>query len=57
LMVTMIVGGTFIPLLMGLVADASTITFSFTVPLLCICYILFLGIINNHKKSKSYGQS
>lgn len=54
LMVTMIVGGTFIPLLMGLAADAFTITFSFIVPLICICYVIFLGIINNHKTRKLY---
>ena len=46
LMVTMIVGGTFIPVLMGSVADATTITLAFIVPLLSISYITFLGIIN-----------
>jgi len=47
LLVTMIVGGTFIPMIMGVVADAVSITFAFVVPLACICYIIFLGIINN----------
>jgi len=53
LMVTMIVGGTFIPMIMGIVADTTSITFAFIVPLACLCYITFLGIINfnrNHKK-------
>ena len=49
LMVTMIVGGTFIPMLMGIVADNVNITFSFVVPMLCMCYIIFLGIINFKK--------
>lgn len=46
LMVTMIVGGTFIPMIMGIVADNVNITFSFVVPMLCMCYIIFLGILN-----------
>jgi len=49
-MVTMIVGGAFIPLMMGSVADAINITWAFAVPLVCICYILFLGFLNYHKK-------
>ena len=51
LMVTMIVGGAFIPLTMGLVADAASITWAFVVPLACICYILFLGFLNYNKKN------
>jgi len=49
----MIVGGTFIPMIMGIVADTTSITMAFVVPLACLCYITFLGIINfnkNHKK-------
>ncbi|MDD4144312.1 MAG: MFS transporter [Prolixibacteraceae bacterium] len=49
LMVTMIVGGTFIPMIMGIVADNVNITFSFVVPMLCMCYIIFLGILNYKK--------
>jgi fucose permease len=49
LMVTMIVGGTFIPMIMGSVADLTNITFAFIVPLLCLCYITFLGFINFNK--------
>lgn len=52
LMVTMIVGGTFVPMLMGSVADTTTITLAFIVPLLCVSYITFLGIIN-YKKIKT----
>lgn len=52
LMVTMIVGGAFIPLIMGSVADATNITWAFIVPLVCVCYILFLGVLNNNKNRK-----
>ncbi len=51
LMVTMIVGGTFIPLIMGTVADLTNITFAFTVPLLCVCYVIFLGWINKKRSA------
>jgi len=54
LMVTMIVGGTFIPMIMGAVADTTTITFAFIVPLICMGYITFLGIINYNKKHKRH---
>jgi fucose permease len=49
LMVTMIVGGAFIPMMMGSVADTIGITWAFVVPLVCICYILFLGFLNFKK--------
>jgi MFS transporter, FHS family, L-fucose permease len=52
LLVTMIVGGTFIPMIMGSVADTTNITLAFIVPLACLCYITFLGIINYNKKQK-----
>jgi len=52
LMVTMIVGGTFIPIIMGSVADSLNITLAFFVPLLCISYIIFLGVINYNKIKK-----
>ena len=52
LMVTMIVGGTFVPVLMGSVADTTNITMAFIVPLLCISYITFLGIMNYKKIKK-----
>ncbi len=54
LMVTMIVGGTFIPMIMGAVADTTNITFAFIVPLACICYVTFLGFINYNKNKKRH---
>lgn len=53
LMVTMIVGGAFIPLIMGSIADLTNITFAFIVPLLCLCYVIFLGFINYNKNKKT----
>jgi len=50
LMVTMIVGGAFIPLIMGSIADATTITWAFVAPFVCICYLLFLGFLNYKKQ-------
>ncbi len=49
LMVTMIVGGTFLPMIMGSVADLTNITLAFIVPLLCMCYVIFLGVLNYRK--------
>ncbi len=46
LMVTMIVGGTFIPMIMGAVSDITNITISFIVPLACLLYLTYLGIMN-----------
>jgi fucose permease len=54
LMVTMIVGGTFVPMIMGTIADATTITFAFIVPLVCISYVIFLGIMNYKKVETKY---
>ena len=51
LMVTMIVGGTFVPMIMGTIADTTTITLAFIVPLVCISYVIFLGIMNYKKNS------
>lgn len=52
LMVTMIVGGAFIPTIMGTVADSINISMAFIVPLVCLCYILFLGFLNYNKNEK-----
>jgi fucose permease len=52
LMVTMIVGGAFIPTIMGTVADSINITMAFIVPLICLCYVLFLGFLNYNKNKK-----
>lgn len=43
LMVTAIVGGAFIPPLMGLVADNSSVMVGFVVPLLCVVYLAWLA--------------
>ncbi len=44
LMVSAIVGGAFIPFLMGLLADATSVTIGFLVPVLCFVFILFVAI-------------
>jgi fucose permease len=49
LMVTAIVGGAFIPPLMGLVADNIGIMLSFIVPMLCILYILWVALVGKKK--------
>ncbi|MBG7630500.1 MAG: MFS transporter [Bacteroidetes bacterium] len=49
LMVTAIVGGAFIPPLMGLVADSTSILLGFLVPLACLIYILFSTIVASKK--------
>jgi fucose permease len=49
LMVSAISGGAFIPPVMGMVADGSSIQTAFLVPVLCILYLLFVAIINNRK--------
>jgi MFS transporter, FHS family, L-fucose permease len=46
LMVTAIVGGAFVPLLMGFVADNSTVTMGFVVPLACCLYLLYTAMIS-----------
>jgi len=50
LMVTAIVGGAFVPPLMGLVADHSSVQISFLVPLACVVYIATTSALN-HKKA------
>ncbi len=50
LMVTAIVGGAFIPPLMGLVADSTSILLGFLVPLGCLIYIFFTALV----ASKNY---
>ena len=46
LMVTAIVGGAFVPLLMGLLQDLTTISVGFLVPLAALIYIACLAFIN-----------
>lgn len=47
LLVSAIAGGAFIPPIMGLVVDNTSIQTAFIVPLACILYLLFVAIINN----------
>jgi MFS transporter, FHS family, L-fucose permease len=46
LMVTAIVGGAFVPPLMGLVADRTSVQVSFLVPLAAIVYITWTAVLN-----------
>jgi FHS family L-fucose permease-like MFS transporter len=46
LMVTAIVGGAFVPPLMGFVADRSTVQLSFLVPMAAILYITWTAVMN-----------
>lgn len=52
LMVTAIVGGAILPLLMGLVADASSVQTSFLVPLAAILYITWTSILRPAAQAK-----
>jgi len=49
LMVSAIAGGAFIPPVMGMVVDLTSIQTAFVVPVLCVLYLLFVAIINNKK--------
>jgi fucose permease len=49
LMVTAIVGGAFIPPLMGIIADSTSVLLGFVVPLGCLVYILFAATIASKK--------
>ena len=49
LMVTAIVGGAFIPLLMGIVADFTSVLIGFVVPLIALIYILWTAMANFKK--------
>ena len=46
LMVSAIVGGAVLPPIMGLVADKSSLQWSFVVPLVAVAYIVFLAVSN-----------
>ena len=46
LMVTAIVGGAFVPPLMGAVADRTSVELSFLVPLAAILYITWIALLN-----------
>lgn len=49
LLVSAIAGGAFIPPVMGVVADVTSIQAAFVVPVLCLIYLLFVAILNNRK--------
>ena len=49
LMVTAIVGGAFIPPLMGIVADSTSVRLGFLIPLACLIYILFSATLASKK--------
>ena len=51
LMVTAIVGGAFIPPIMGYVADLTSVLLGFLVPLVCLIYILFSAIVASRKNT------
>ena len=44
LMITAILGGAIIPLFWGYLADMTSIIGAFVVPLVCLVYILFVGL-------------
>ncbi len=53
LMVTAIVGGAFLPPLMGLVADATSVQASFMVPMAAILYITWVAVMNKNERAGS----
>jgi len=46
LMVTAIVGGAFVPPIMGVIADRSSVQWSFVVPLVAILYVAWAAVMN-----------
>lgn len=53
LMVTAIVGGAFVPPVMGAVADASSVQWSFLVPLAAILYITWVALMNRQRANRT----
>jgi FHS family L-fucose permease-like MFS transporter len=51
ILVMSIVGGAIIPMLMGWIADVSTMALGFIVPLVCFVYIIFFGLKGYKVKS------
>ena len=49
LMVTAIAGGAIVPLIMGLVADLSSVVTGFVVPLLCLFYLMYTSLVSIRK--------
>lgn len=52
LMVSAIIGGAFIPPVMGMISDTTSIQIAFIVPVLCILYLLLVAIVTNVNISK-----
>lgn len=52
LMITAIVGGAIVPLIWGFVADSATTVAAFVVPLICLVYILFVGLKVRKKEER-----
>jgi fucose permease len=46
LMVTAIVGGAILPPMMGLLADATSVTIGFLVPLACALYLTYVSLVS-----------
>lgn len=51
LMVTAIIGGAFVPLIFGAIADGFSLMAGFIVPLLCIIYVVFVAMNLNRFKT------
>jgi FHS family L-fucose permease-like MFS transporter len=47
-----IVGGAIVPVIQGVLADQIGLTFSYIIPIVCYCYILFFGIYGYNSKVK-----
>ena len=47
---TLIVGGAVIPVLMGLIADATQVRFSFILPIVCYLYIILFALVGSKHK-------
>jgi len=45
-MVTAIVGGAILPPLMGLLADGTSVTIGFLVPLACALYLTYVSLVS-----------
>jgi FHS family L-fucose permease-like MFS transporter len=44
---SLIVGGAVIPVLMGIIADATQVRFAFIVPIICYIYIIFFALVGS----------
>lgn len=53
ILVMSIVGGALIPVLMGRIADVSSMALGFIVPLVCFCFIVYYGLSGYRVKERS----